>query len=263
MILSLTAYDRPHYLLPVIESLVVAIEELDETVGLVANVEPSPVQEEVVGLIKSISLPTTVHVTLNPHRIGLQRNTITALDRAWTLAILRDEDFVLHLEDDLLVAPDGLRLAAWMRDIYREEDRVPFVSLTNAYANEYGERYGVPPREDWFSVWRSQYFECHVWGAWRSGWEELRAVWPHQWPNEWAARVNGYERAVDWRPGLMGDRFQIRPCLSRSYSIGEFGEHHSGPDDQREHNPEIWSGDLGSEAFAASYTGTYSEKHDA
>lgn len=216
MIVSLTAFQRPDLLEQTLAAFAVAVEEADEEVALVARVEPSPHKESILRELA----PHASSVTVNDQRLGLQKNTLLVLRDAWGLADTAGDDFVLHLEDDLVIAPDALRLAAWMRDHYRDDGNVPFVALTQT-----GE---CPTDPDaWMAVSTSPWFECHVWGTWRPGWEELLAAWPHEWPNHWAQRVND---------SVMAGRLQARPLLSRSASVGVYGVH-CNPYYHERHNP--------------------------
>jgi hypothetical protein len=153
-----------------------------------------------------------------------------------------DEDFVLHLEDDLVLAPDALDLAVWMRETFRDcADKIcPFISLT---------RVGEPPDPaDHHRVLMTSWFECHVWGTWRPIWfNQLRPSWPHQWPNHWAAIVNDGDHRAEPAlslPSVMQGRMQAQPALSRSYSIGVRGVHCDEGAHQA-HNPFAeWAGNV-------------------
>ncbi len=226
MVISLTAFQRPELLEETLNSFRTAVEELDEDVILIVRVEPSEFQDQVLSLF-SADLGCDITVTLNDERLGLQRNTLLALKDAWAVADELGDDFVLHLEDDLLIAADGLRVAAWMRDHYRDDPGVAFVALTQT---------GPAPSDPdaWLSVGLSTHFECHIWGTWRPVWEELLAEWPHDWPNHWAQRVND---------STINGRLQARPLLSRSRSIGVYGQH-CNPHYHATHNPDGWAADV-------------------
>lgn len=220
MIVSLTAFNRLDYTAEVVESLRVARARLDEPVTLVVSLDWSEQAAEMRALLEPDVLIE------QPQRRGLQLNTRLALDRAWELADAQGDDFVLHLEDDLVLAPDALECAAWMRDRYRHDDQVGWVALTEVHT--------VPDRQEHHAVGLFSWFECHAWGTWRPMWEQFRADWPHEWPTHWAARVN--DRS-------MFGTMQARPMLSRSKSIGVYGQH-CNPDFHERHNPRVYAGDL-------------------
>jgi hypothetical protein len=223
VVVSLTAYNRVDYLRETVDRLYAAVDAIDEPVFIVARVEPSDVQDVITSIIGG---GRGTYVTVNDEKLGLQANTLAVLDDAWRVADLFREDFVLHLEDDLLISEDALQLAAWMRETYRGHKTADFVGLTNVHNEPTPEDYGEVVLTDWF--------ECHVWGTWDYVWKnKLRPRWPHEWYDHWAARVNE------------GDimRNQVIPSLSRSYSIGVYGEH-CNPDFHARHNPRIWAGQL-------------------
>lgn len=117
MIVSLTAYNRLDYLRDTLASIDVAAAAIyPEPTFLVARVEPSPVQAQVLDMIGS---DRGTYVTLNDELLGNPLNTLAALEDAWRLANHFGEDFVLHLEDDFLLAPDALAMHTHMRDLYR------------------------------------------------------------------------------------------------------------------------------------------------
>jgi hypothetical protein len=224
MIISMTAYNRPEYLKPVLESLEEAIYICDEPVFVVVSIDYSDRWMEIADMLPHGR--GWYHYYSDREKGGLQRNTLRALDYGWSLARRLGEDFVLHLEDDLLLAPDALEMACWMRDECRNVEDIGFVTLTNVHNDPVPEKYG--------NVYRSPWFECHAWGTWRPVWRRLRDNWPHEWDDHWAARVNDLEMF-----GLL----QALPELSRSKSIGEYGVH-SNSDYHAQHNPKVYAGDI-------------------
>ena len=235
MIVSMTAYDRVEYAAPVLASYLEAVDQLDEPVTLVVALDWS----DEAGAMAAL-LPTD-EIIVQPSHVGLQVNTLAALREAWAVAGEQGEDFVLHLEDDLVLAPDALRLAAWMRDNYRDDDHVGFVSLTEAQHDPGpGDRYAVAVNGN---------FECHVWGTWAPMWERMEEDWPHEWETHWAARFNDELH--------MYGRSQARPLLSRSRSIGVHGQH-CNEHYHALHNPRVYAGDL--ELAGGGYHGTRTEQ---
>lgn len=224
MICSLTAYNRPEFLGPVIESFQIAAAELVEPVFLVVSVDKSDKQDEIVEMLPhgrgTYVYPSQVH-------LGLQRNTLRALEDAWSLATRFGERFVLHLEDDLVLAPDALKLAAYMRDRYEHDEDVRFVGLTQVNFE--------PATVDYLQVTKSDWFDCHVWGTWLDVWHwDMLPNWPHEWDDHWAAFVNENE---------MWGGAQVLPYLSRSKSIGVYGEHCT-EEFHETHNPKVFAGDV-------------------
>jgi hypothetical protein len=229
VIVSLTAFERPRYLRETVAHLAAAASALDEPVVVLARVEPSARVDDVLAILAPYR---NIFVRVNSDRLGLQANTLAVLDWAWGVAAASGEDFVLHLEEDLLVARDGLRLAAWLRDTYRDDADAQFVSLTNCGSTREAlyDRTGGVLLTECNKVWRTDWFECHVWGTWRPEWDRLRAAWPHEWSTHWARRVN---------EGVLTGH-QVLPVLSRSKSIGVVGQH-CEPHAHETHNPLVWA----------------------
>ncbi len=208
----MTAYNRLDYLTQTMEALEEAIAYVEEPVFLVARVEPSKVAEHVAAGIGSGMRGR--YVTVNDKRLGLGENTYAALTDAWAVADRMEEDFVLHLEDDFVVSPDALRLAAFMRDYYREARDVEYVGLG-----------GTREATDWEApnIRYCVKFSCAGWGTWREHWENvMRPNWPHAdglvkegVRSEWAFSVDKY--------GMMTK--QAVPVLGRITHIGIEGTH--------------------------------------
>ena len=103
--LLLTAFDRPQYLGPVLASWA----RVRGVAGwhLRVAVEPSPVRDEVVGLVRAFVEQVghrDTEVVLNPERLGVLENPYAHLDALFGAG----HDFVVRAEDDLLVGDDVL-----------------------------------------------------------------------------------------------------------------------------------------------------------
>jgi hypothetical protein len=152
------------------------------------------------------------HLVVNEQVRGLAANTHASLQDAWSIADAVGEDYVLGLPDDIVVAHDALRLAAWMRDEFRGNRDVIFTTLWNSQP--------CGP-EDFNRVFLSPGFRCQGWGTWRDRYEEDWAPSWHPNPNEWDRYVS---------KDVMRGRLQAVPYLSRVRHIGHAGGRHSHPD---------------------------------
>ncbi len=210
MIVSLTAYNRPDYLRKVVHALIDAESFLEEPLHVVARVEPSKHSDAIMDMLDREGW----HALVNETRKGLQQNTWAVLCDAWAYAAEESDDFVLHLEDDFVISPDGLRLAAWMRDKYRHSGKL-FTGLG-------GTRMGGDPSE----IRSCSAFSCAAWGTWQSVWEKLmKPTWPHGKgiikegvPAEWAYFVDDAKL-------MRGEHLQVVPVLGRVTHIGIEGTH--------------------------------------
>ena len=216
----LTAFDRPHYLAPVLDSWA-GVRGLDDWHLRVA-VEPSDVRDEVVALVDAFvrrTGHTDTEVVLNPTRLGVLENPYVHLEALFTAG----HEFVVRTEDDLLVSDDVLELLRHVASTYGE-DR----SVATAHAFSPGPA-GPGPEE----MRRESAFCPWVWGTWRDRWTDLLGP---TWDRDYSTyNVSpGFETGWDWNlntrifpsHGLSA----VSPAASRVRNIGEVGEHGT-PDD--------------------------------
>jgi hypothetical protein len=227
VIISMTAFDRPEYLKPVLRALdVAAAAHLDETVYLLARVDPSGKQDEQLELLDNVAHCYPI-VCVNDMVLGCPENTRLAVLKAFDFGQDEvEENFVLHMEEDFLISPDALELAIWMRDRYASDPDVLAVALHSP---------DLPASGEYLSVWReSDWPRCQVWGTWIDRWEEH--IMPNWVPPDKNWHLNGW--GVHWQthiatapwdsrepPSANGRWYQPRPRLSRVKHIGERGTH--------------------------------------
>ena len=158
--LLLTAFDRPHYLAPVLDSWA-RVRGLHDWHLRVA-VEPSAVRDEVVDLVAAFVRRTghpSTEVVLNPTRLGVLENPYAHLDALFAAG----HAFVVRTEDDLLVADDVLELFAHVATAYADERTV---ATAHAFSPDpVGAAADVLVRDPAFCPW--------VWGTWRDRWLDV------------------------------------------------------------------------------------------
>ena len=216
----LTAFDRPHYLAPVLDSWA-RVRGLDGWHLRVA-IEPSAAQPEVVALVEAFVHRTghaDTEVVLNPTRLGVLENPYVHLDALFA----GGHGFVVRAEDDLLVADDVLELFAHVAGAYAGEP-----SVATAHAFSPGPA-GAPVAE----LVRGPDFCPWVWGTWKDRWDDLLGP---TWDRDYSTYNGspGFETGWDWNlntrvfpaRGLRA----VAPSASRVRNIGEHGEHGT-PDD--------------------------------
>jgi hypothetical protein len=221
----MTAWRRPEYLAETLEALDVASAEIDEPVLTVAYVEPG--FPEVRNMLLDRGRGTWVFE--NVKRLGLQRNTRAAIEQAFALGRKVGEDYVLGLPDDLVLAPDALRLAAWMRERFRDE---PDVLYTSLFTSE-----SVCGPAHWHRVVTSEWFHCQGWGTWQNR-------WLHEWRPRWNldGRYDSWDSNVN--VNVMRGRLQALPRLARCRHIGLLDGEHSTPELFKKDLPKLFAGDL-------------------
>ncbi len=225
MIVSLPVYKRAEILSQTLDHLRTAIELCPEDVRVVVNREPG--DDEVARLVDDLFRHVGCDIHTNEHRMGLQANTYQVLNRAFDVAEALHEDFVVHLEDDIFMGPDSLRLFCWIRDTYRDDTSVLFGGMKNVD--------DPPEPSDFLRVLRTDWFGCHLWGAWDRTWSEMQDVWHHENEHFWARFMND---------DLMQGRDQIIPRLSRAKHIDQDGIHTHPNPECRPRETQLFSGDV-------------------
>ena len=204
--ITLIAYNRPHYLKRMLESL--SRNNL-EGYHLYCGVEPNC--QEVIDICKAIDfVPCMVHV--NAVQMGITANALGVLDRAFDAG----SEFNVYLEDDLLLAPDTLDLANWYATHPRQPECV-LLNLCNC-VEETPDKSGV-------KVINTTGFNSWGWVATRESWHKwIRPNWFNdynevlgmQWGHGcWDWSINGFIRSNHLNV--------MRPTCCRVTNIGEVG----------------------------------------
>ena len=213
--LLLTAFDRPHYLAPVLDAWA-AVRGLGDWHLRVA-VEPGPVQDAVVALVDGFVARTghdDVELVVNEHRLGVLENPYVHLDALFGAG----HPFVVRAEDDLLVADDVLELFDHVAATYADDARV---ATAHAFSREEaGGAADVLVRGREFCPW--------VFGTWRDRWTDLLGP---TWDRDYSTFnvAPGFETGWDWNLNtrvLPARGLEVvSPLVSRVQNIGAVGEH--------------------------------------
>ncbi len=213
--LLLTAFDRPAYLRPVLDSWS-RVRGLRRW-HLRFAVEPSAVSAEVVALLHAFVARTghpDAEVVVNPRRLGVLENPYVHLDALFAAG----HPFVVRAEDDLLVGDDVLELFEHAAAGYADDARVATVhAFSRAPA---GGRADALVRVAEFCPW--------VFGTWRDRWTSVVGpTWDRDY-STWNGSP-GFETGFDWNlntrvfpaHGLVS----VSPEVSRVQNIGAVGVH--------------------------------------
>ena len=193
-VITMTAFKRPKYTRRVIQGLknCTGIEGYT----LFANIEPG--NDDVQKLFKDIDF-MEVKPVVNDFVYGINENTFQALFRGFKYST-----FVIHLEDDTLPAKDMLKYFEWAKEKY-ENDANVFTICT------YNKIDVLPPKEDYYSVFKKEWFTPWGWATWLDRWEAIEQLWHYNIGLSWDIYVNKM---------LRNDRKEIRPILARAQNIG-------------------------------------------
>lgn len=161
---------------------------------------------------------------VHPH-LGCNANTLATLDYGF-----EHVDFVIHVEEDVALAPDALEFFEHAANTYQDS---PEVFSATGYSRPVTDREPDPNlviRRSWF----------HPWGfaLWRNRWAHARA--------EVANNLNGatwdhYVNAYVMRNGLV----EVAPLLARSNNFGRMTSIGTLPPEwyDRNHTLTEWAGD--------------------
>jgi hypothetical protein len=222
MIITMTAWKRPFYLKDSMAALRIAKQHLEEPLTLIVCIEPSEVQEQMIQLCSGIADREVI--ISNDKHYGLQANNLHSISLAFRMAKDLKESYVLGLSEDIVLAPDALCLAAWMRDRFQNDEEVLYTSLFSGGGEKrHGHAGNAPLPEEYNRVVLTTWFHCQGWGAWTSTWEDH---WFPKWNMEnredsWDSNVNLF---------VMKGFKQAMPRLSRCTHIGLIGGTHSTPE---------------------------------
>lgn len=209
-LITMVVYQRPEFLSEVLDSLSKA--EGIEDYRLMICQEPG--NKEIFDLVTNIKFCEVDHI-YNPHKLGMRMNTYQALKKGF-----QRSDYVIHLEEDVKVAPDTLRYFEWCRDEYRDDQDI--LTVTGYAGPHLDHEFGWKPHgseyaeDEMYQVQRVPWFTPSGWATWGDRWKEINAKWHFGYCNvTWGMYLNLIIR---------GDRKQIHPTLARTQNIGYYGE---------------------------------------
>ena len=195
--MALTAFNRPSYLREVLYTLANNTGLADYTL----HVGLEPANSEVIAVCDAIQfMPTVIH--RNPHSLGVAHNPYATLKAIFDTT---DVPGVLYLEDDVILAPDAVRLASWYFE-HPEKDNYLCLNLYN-----HDSRADADPEV----VYPDVRFSALALAVTRYNW---RTYFEPNWYRDGA----GWDHSVT---GLIAEK-QLRillPAISRSHHIGREG----------------------------------------
>lgn len=216
-VVTFVACDRPGYTKQVLDALS-ACHGIGNYI-LFAHIEP--VCEAVVELVRGVDF-CEKKVTVNEEQVGISYNTWTALNHGF-----KADDFVIHVEDDTVPAPDLLAYMEWCRTRYQKDESVFTVSSYNR--TRYDEKVS-------YAVRRRSKFTCWLYGIWKNRWEK-------GWKRNWSRQTNSYaihaQKYVQ-KNGL----YEVYPIFGRSQNVGAKGGVHVRSEEwhHQNHYVEDWAG---------------------
>lgn len=224
-IITIAAWKRPNYFRQVIKSLEQA-DKVDEYSIWVSVDGGHPDKQKMMNNIAKNS-KLNIEMFLQKQNFGCAKNTWKILETGFKYS---EQDYIIHLEDDIVVAKDFITFMEAALLHYKDNPRVFSVG-----ASSENKKVHTDP-EVAKHVNRKQFFSCWGWGTWRRIWDEVSPGWfgihwnskrdntkqPPQGEEflkvirksdkgSWAWPMNSY-----WRK----DRWEVRPGIGRIFNIG-------------------------------------------
>lgn len=209
----LTTYNRPHYLEKVLESWQ-HVRHFQEW-PLHVFVEPSEEMPQIIGMLESLDHPN-MHIHINPTIYGVLHNPWVGFE-----TLFREEhfEFVVRVEDDLLVSDDILEFFAFQAEKWEQRENVYAVL---GFTNENGDddAYRLVPN-----------FSPLIWGTWWYIWQDkIGPSWDHDYStyNHTPGHQAGWDWNLNTRIYPADGALSVAPTSTRVKDIGEFGVHANG-----------------------------------
>ena len=168
----MVAYKRPEYTKRVIDGLknCKGIEKYK----LLAFIEPG--YEEVTKLFSDIDF-VDKNIYINECVLGINGNTFQAISHGFKYS-----DYVIHLEDDTVPAPDTLEYFEWAGKEYKENGHIFTVCGYNKVDEVKKKDYHTVFQKSWFTPWG--------WAIWEDRWELVDNAWDSNEKLSWDVFVN-------------------------------------------------------------------------
>lgn len=206
--ISLCLWKRPKYTASVIESLKRSpgIGDYWLFIGMDGGGDDKVLQQA-----KAIDFCKTTILLHNQH-VGCNNNTRFVLSDAFTYF-----DYVVHLEDDTVLAPDALHYFEWAQQ-FGNDERIFTVSGWRHPDGWLPEKGGTMPDGEESKVSLGFFYTCWGWATWRNRWYEMLRGWTQS-----DDHTLSWCRAVST---VRGERWEMQPRISRVTNIGaEMGNH--------------------------------------
>jgi hypothetical protein len=216
-VITMVLYNRPQYTKQVLNALR-KCDGIGEYL-ILPFIEPG--DDEVIELVRSIDF-AEVSATINSERLGGGHNTFQAWERGFEIC-----DFIVHVEDDTVPAPDCLRFMEHCHSAYRDNQNIFSVASYNRYPCISEQYYAVSTRCA---------YTCWLVGIWRNRWPWAKADWNPD-PNRYATHLAKRVKKEYLR--------EVYPLLSRAQNIGiDNGIHeHSATWHRVYHHTNYWASD--------------------
>jgi hypothetical protein len=212
-VITLLFWNRPQYVRMVLDYLSNCIGIGDYHLAIILD---GPTHPEIRKICSGIKFARCEVHPINRH-VGCNGATRIALNRGFELS-----DYVIHVEDDILLAPDALQYFEWARQFGGDKKLMTIGAIRHptGWLLEHGpfpvgqEIERKVKRDGGFGVWG--------WATWKDRWLEFNKIWSTESDIalSWDTRLSRYrnERKLA----------QLVPLVSRVVNCGAIGGVHRG-----------------------------------
>lgn len=153
-------------------------------------------------------------------------------------------DFVIHLEDDIILAKDALEYFEWANAKYKDDKTIFTV---DAYNNEkYDSSIVSKVSEIAYKVCKADSFKPWGWATWIDRWNDIKDRWQFGYGPRPKEGFEGGGWDVCMKKLLRKDRYRIYPKLARCVNIGAKGGCHTPSAEwhKDKHDIQYWADNL-------------------
>lgn len=216
----LTAYNRVGYLNTVLDSWFLVEDQ--ESWDFIVSIDLSPVSSEILASVRKFKDRTnfrTFQVIQQTKKLGVLEHPYRVIDDLFRKS---EFDFVVRVEDDLIVSTDFLLFMNWAMLEFSEDKEI--ATVYGYSKHESSDVSGVRVVPDY----------CPLnWGTWRDRWiEYIGPTWDHDYSsfNGFPGNQSGWDWNLNTRVLPRMGKMSAFPTMSRVQNIGRVGTH-ATPDD--------------------------------
>lgn len=204
---------------------------------VIVHVDHSPLQDQIAEYL-STSLPANInHI---PYFSSKNLGCNKAIHKCLSLGF-DNSDYVIHVEDDILLAKDALTYFEWANKRFKNDKTVFTI---DGYNNE-----GIYQPQWLWDVCKATSFKPWGWATWKDRWFEIAAQWQFGYDarykqGECIFKGGGWD--VCMKQLLRGDRCRVYPKIARTKNIGALGGVHTPSAEwhKRKHDIQFWANDF-------------------
>ena len=224
-VISMSVWRRPDYTREVLDALRDCYGSSKYKLIVAVDCDGDQPSKDVLAVLGEQTWPVAMDVHIMPGHCGCNRTVGAALRSAFPEA-----DYVIHVEDDVVLARDALCWFEWARERYRNDQSVLSITAWRHARGWLPESGQLRLLSEPYFVQREAFFTCWGWATWKDRWNEIDPQW---------SREDDHTLSWDVRmSALRGNRVQVAPHISRAKNVGAMLGTHRG------HVPmSYWRGD--------------------